>query len=157
MAKQFIDPVIVLVRKTTNNREGMETVVQAAANAITEVDRDIADLLTQRERLETVHDQYVALYGVLIGEELRSEVPRLPFGARSPEDYRTAVLETAEEQIERFRGIGVTEEQILSQVKRREGDPPWQNPKAVIATILLRSGKWMKNEQGRYVVVTKKE
>ena len=52
----------------------------------------------------------------------------------------------------------VTDQWILSRLRANLGRDaiPWRNPKAVIGTILTRSGEYVKEEPGKYRRVAEK-
>ena len=153
MVTEYTKPVLELVRTTVNNREGMKKVVDATEKAINQIDQDVAELVSQRHNLVTIHRQYVALYEVLMGEELRSrqqiqEITRTPGEVYQMEMLREKILDYAESC-----GTNVRDDEIVSSI----GLFPWKNPKAVIATILLRSGKWKKQEPGVYAKIEEEQ
>ena len=50
----------------------MRSIVGAAERGISKADQDTADLLSERDDLETIIRQYAQLYEIQLGEELRS-------------------------------------------------------------------------------------
>lgn len=150
MVKEYASPVLELVTKTTSDRNGMKKIVAAAAEAVEKIDNDVAELLVQRDNLVTVHNRYTELYKVLTDEELRTwaevqKVTRPSSEAKPFDKAKKFILDYAEES-----GGYVKDSEIVGAAVREEVEMPWKNPKAVIATILLRSGRWEKEQEGLY-------
>lgn len=146
--------VLDLVRTTTNTPDGMSDVVEAAETAINAIDDDLADLLAQREDLVDTHEMYVGLYKRLFREELRTarqvqQIATVRRVAAATETIRRRVLEIMEEM--KDRGVVVGDSTIVSILEQDFDELPWKNPNAVIATILRRSDKWEKNQDGVYI------
>lgn len=155
MASDYLSPVLDLVRRTTNNRDGMRNVVKAGAEAISGIDNDVADLLTQREKLRAIYERFFELYRVMTGEELLSKEERPVIDPSAPgtqnlTQARKQVLQIAAKlwNENTWKG-GFDEGEVLDEF-RKTTRVPWQNPNAVIATILTRSGTWEKGETGNY-------
>lgn len=152
MVEDYAKSVIDAVRNTANNKSGMNQIVDDAEKAITAVDQDVAELLTQRTSLVTIHQQYVTLYEILLGEELRTrqqvqQVAAMGRGLAQTEKVRARVLEIAGD-LETH--TSVSEAKIVRQLQSEFKTLPWRNPNAVVATILTRSGAWQKMDAGNY-------
>ena len=64
---------------------------------------------------------------------------------------RVSVLGTAAQLVRETGSPEVTDEQILEYLELNRARPlPWSNPRAVISSILARSGQWEKVEPGKY-------
>jgi hypothetical protein len=153
MTSDYTTPILDLVRKTPNTREGIATVVEAANNAIEQLDQDLESLLAQHDELSTIVRQMSQLYQILVGEELRkgwevAEITKLPPGAENLKYPREAVLEVA--RMQSAIQDEISPESIANILQGRNIRLPWRNPKAVIATILTRSGQWKKIERGGF-------
>ncbi len=152
MVNDYAAPVLKLVQETSNNRSGIKKLVDVTEAAIIKVDQDIAELLMQRNSLVTIHEQFTGIYKVLVGEELRTkqqldQISIPPSGSTKAEDMRRIVLEFAD--ILQHKGE-VRNADIMWELNNLPQPLPWKNPKAVVATILNRSGKWEKKSSGTY-------
>lgn len=153
MVDQYADSVFRLVRETPNTRDGMTKIVQAGEAAVTDIDGDITDLLTQRKSMVTIVQQYAQLYELLQEEALRSEehledIEQIPTGASEQDTARALVMRFARNG---SQGDGiVTDDYITGEMRDHLTRIPWRNPKAVIATILTRSGQFARLEPGKY-------
>lgn len=155
MAEDYAAPVVELVRKTPNTREGMTKIARAAGQAIEKIDENLAELLSQRDELHSILRHFVRLYEILLGADIRSEgvaIPGVSGEISNLEDARRAVIRAAE----RSKFDEVTDEWVMQQTAQL-GALPWRNPKAVIATILTRSGKWKRKGKGVFVRVKDEE
>ena len=138
------------------NKKGISGAVDELESVLTTIDQEITELLTQRNGLAEMHANLVRMYHVLMGEDLRTPAEMGLIGSGpggSPEEYRQAVLSIAD-QIAEVTNI-VPDTNIIHALESRYGKNaiPWKNPKAVIATILTRSGRWERVEQGKYTRV----
>ena len=160
MVQDYARAVIKLVQATTTDRAGITKIVEAAEQAINDVDRDIATLVSQRAAVVGVFTRFVDVYEIVTSEELRTEddVERLtepPSGTiRTAETLRKKILEIADQMT---IGHEITVDQIRIRLKDNEVTLPWKNPSAVIGTILRQSGQWRRVEEGRYEETTEDE
>ena len=157
MVKEHAADIFTLMQATPIDAPGILKVFNAAAVAITDVEGDLTELLDQHGNLGTIIRQYAELHRMLQGEELRKsgEIAKLTTLETWPE------LETMDEARKRVLQIAarhtkdeITADSILSLVRANSQTVPWRNPKAAIATILLRSGRWKKKEKGVFVKAT---
>lgn len=166
MVEEYAKTVIDLVKETANTREGMAKIITTAEETITKVDKDMVELLSQRSDLARIYKRFNDLYEIMIGEEVRSmqkiaSTVKLPTDfalVNTSESFRQGVLVAANALVKESSFVPpLTDDGVLDYVKDNMGNPPWKNPKAVIATILLRSGKWKKEEPGRFARVEEEE
>ena len=60
--------------------------------------------------------------------------------------------------VSHYEDAEITADWVLARLRAQPGlNIPWKNPKAVISTILLRSGRWKKKEKGVFIKVTEEE
>jgi len=159
MVEDYAQPVMETIEASSNSRDQLANIVDQAEEAITRIDQDVGELLTQRNRLVHLHANYVSIYQALHQEELRTrtevrDIGALPPQAENSEAVRKEVIDMAE-QLYRLRGR-VTEQEVVDQVKRRFPSLPWKNPNAVVATILTRTGRWKKGYDG-YLMSTEED
>ena len=162
MLTDFKTQVLTVVRQTPNTPEGCQAIVEIAEMSLDTLDRDIRLLLSQRVALVEILTQFMALYETFTGEELRTadelaKVQRTPASAEGALDLRNTILQFADWYAQEGDTGFVTDQAIVYNLRQNNIDMPWRNPKAVVATILVRSGKWKKVEPGRYVPVVKEE
>ena len=158
MVKEHAATVFALMQKTPNDVEGIGKVFWAADAAITTVDQELVELLDQRDNLSVIIREYAQLYRIVQGEELRKSgeiIETLWMPHEDLDDMEGARKAIAD--ISRRTDLNeVTADWILEQLNKRSLKVPWRNPKAVIATILLRSGRWQKKEQGVFIPTKEK-
>ena len=155
MAEEHAKSVYDMIRTTPHDSAGIRKVFDAADAGLTSIKQDISELLDQREDLVAILRQYAHLYEIFESEQLRAgneiEIKtRLTY--KSPE-YD---MNEARRSVLTFAGSGgpeITDEQVLQMLNDTNRKIPWRNPKAVIATILLRSGRWRKKGKGVFVKV----
>ena len=154
MVNDYAQPVLATIEHSTNSRDALAHIVEVAEEAITAIDQDVGELLTQRNKLVDLHANYVRIYSTLHEEELRTrneikEVANLPRGAEHSENIRLKIINIANALGRNDRRI--TEQRVVDLLKQTSPALPWRNPNAVVATILLRTGKWKKNDSGELV------
>lgn len=153
--------VIALVQVTQSNRDGITIIVEAAETAIINIDNDIATLVSQRAAVAGIYRQFVEVYRIVTSEVIRSreQVDDLieqqsSTETDSAENLRTRILALAD-KYERDHSVQVS--RILRVLKQTEEQIPWQNPAAVIGTMLGQSGRWRRVEEGVYEETTEED
>ena len=156
MVKEYAAHTFTLIQTTPNDPPGINKIYDAAVSAMTDIDNDVVELLDQRSKLVTIVRHYSELYRILQDEALRTsgEIEHIINIGNSPElqtmdQARRQVLQL----VSRQEDGEVTADWILRRL-REQIHVPWQNPKAAISTILLRSGRWKKKEKGVFIRVT---
>lgn len=154
MPEDYAAKVMKMVPKTPNTQGGISRLVDAAEEAITLIDGDLSDILASRRGMVVLVQNYSRIFNVLFDEQLRSrdrldEIAEVPTGMEAQEDARRMVMQEAESGSTNDRTV--TDSWILTRLRSKlEGPIPWRNPRAVIGTILTRSGKYEKVEPGKY-------
>lgn len=154
MPEDYAAKVMKMVPDTPNTQEGITRLVDAAEEAITAIDGDLSDVLASRRDMVILVQNYSRIFRVLFDEELRSrerlkDIEEVPTGMEAQEDARKIVMEQA--AIRSRSDETVTDSWILSRLRSQlDGPIPWRNPRAVIGTILTRSGQYTKAAPGKY-------
>ena len=160
MANEYVSPVLELIKTTPHDSSAVRQVIEMTEVQIKKIDEDIADLISQRSWLNSIFSQYAALHKTLYGEKVRSDdeikhMARAEWSEPGDEDiYRGAILETAKRVIDGDGTVSV--EKVLETIENEGGNPPWANPNAVAATILIRSGDWEKVSTGKFIQIARK-
>lgn len=160
MVKEHAAQIFTLIQTTPATPVGIRKVFDAAVSALSDAEDDLVELLDQHGNLAIIIRQYAELYRIMQDEELRksSEIQSITSLENLPElqtmdQARRQVLQIVSRQDDGE----VTADWVLGRLRSQPGNVPWKNPKAAISTILLRSGRWKKKEQGVFIRVPEEE
>ncbi len=165
MAEDFRARFREVVNAASTSAEGLSDILKEGSSLIDEIDAQITRRLADREYIADVVATTAQFRRALTGQASLTDEDwerlNIPPRPGSPEELRKIVMDAATAAGEDKRvgeteegstlfGLVVTDSAVLEHISSRDIPLPWANPKAVIGTILNRSGEWKKSEPGVY-------
>ena len=149
------------IASTTATPQSIEYLGEEVVHAIKELDDQIVSVLQQRRHIVARMEPFFTLYQSVSGERLLDALPALSQLDDDPTDLNARdlvqkVTDIADEMwdervnAEDFVALGQLENKLKEYAREENVKIPWSNPRAVISTILMRSGNWERETARQY-------
>lgn len=162
MTKDYLDPLLRLIRDTPNDRAGIKTVADSLADTVTEIAGDQKRLAEQEAQVMKLFEHYTELEA-LIGDPDATRVERVARTRAAA--HETPTLNQLRRRVLSYAtNLGAEDETIsvaylTERLHQEYSELPWSNVPAAVATILNGSRSWAKVRTGvyRFTGVTEEE
>lgn len=151
-----IDDIRKWIAQTSNEKEAINELIQRIIKVLDNLDAKVGNLMTERQQVVNHLIPFLHIYEVLFEEEAVDKMAKQLL-LRGPRRFRRDELSKIVLQLATDLGkqnSQVRDIEVLEALKERAGTAhyalPWKNPRAVVATILKRSGRWKKIGIGKY-------